>query len=242
MPRLYSLKEIRQLLREQGVPVPDGTLRNYRDTFLEFLPYEGKGRFARYHEDSLEIFKKIRLYRSEDCLDNASIRRKLAEEFGILNPEHEPFEHVQEAGPAPDSPMNTPATGPVDAVMVQARGDEMARFLKNIETRTRILIDDNAKILYILKEKNRTDDRKLDLLKQEINTMIDQIRSEQELLRRQLEKLQNGDSGVEKEPSRPPLSSVSQTRDMEPTPAGDYGEDVFSQTKQRTFFDKLMKF
>ncbi len=96
MEKLYSLKEIRELLDSEGMGIPDGTLRNYRDNFKEFLKSKGKGRLERYSKTSIDVFKTIRRFRTEYKYDNDQIRKELAKIYEVDIDYREPLD-VEEA-------------------------------------------------------------------------------------------------------------------------------------------------
>ena len=235
MSRLYSLKEIREIFDAEGFHIPDGTLRNYRDTFAEFLLFEGKGRFARYHEDSLEIFRKIRSYRTEHCLDNDEIKRRLTEEMPPEKREQlERFLKTKNAGggmaPGAGAETEEPAGGPISDM------------IEDIDIRTRILLENNTKISALLQEKFSNDQGLPQLLKREIGLVVERLFTEQALLRKEIEDLK-----IRLE--RP--STEGSKRDFLEQKRGVLAEDFSTKNmpdeppltrKQRSFFDKLMKF
>jgi len=75
---LLTLKEIAIKLG-----LPESTLRKYRDTYPQFIPYVGSGRDRRYKEDAIEVFKAIRDFRDEQHLSWDDTERELAAKFPI---------------------------------------------------------------------------------------------------------------------------------------------------------------
>jgi hypothetical protein len=142
MSCLYSLKEIRSILEAQGIPIPDGTLRNYRDAFQDFLPSEGTGRQRRYFEESLGVFKHIRELRKGKHLDNHQVRAELS----------------RLAVGSTGSMAITPA-GDADPDLQRQFNDVFERLERlelvsaAIEARTKPLMDNVTRILSILQQK-----------------------------------------------------------------------------------------
>jgi len=110
--RLYSLKEIRQILLREGIYIPDGTLRNYRDEFGDLLEKEGSGRFTRYHINSLNIFKEIRKLRAEQHLDGGQIREHIRNAFFSEKAENTPENKAIHAPHVSGQTMRTSNPGP----------------------------------------------------------------------------------------------------------------------------------
>lgn len=50
----YTVKEIGALL-----DMPESTVRYFRDRFIDFIPYEGKGRSRKYTQESIEVIRAI---------------------------------------------------------------------------------------------------------------------------------------------------------------------------------------
>lgn len=244
MSQLYSLKEIREILDTQGVHIPDGTMRNYRDDFMDLLPHQGQGRFARYHEDALGIFKNIRHYRQVLRLDTGEIRQRLAQELSDADSQ------AGETAPAPAAPDHSgapvpagvPVTDPEQTGRILDQAARTADLAANIDLRTRYLLDGNTRILSVLQKKYVEDDKKIQSLREELNSSLQALRRDQETL--------NAEIGDVKYLLKQVLSAVSERgawRNKQDIPVENLTvegmDDEFqAERKQRNFFDKLMKF
>ncbi|HOO55561.1 MAG TPA: MerR family transcriptional regulator [bacterium] len=78
---LYTLKEIAQQLE-----LPESTLRKYRDTYPQFIPYVGSGRERKYRIEAIDVFKAIRDCRVERHLSWDDTEKKLMDRFP-MNPD-----------------------------------------------------------------------------------------------------------------------------------------------------------
>lgn len=132
--KLYSLKEIRQVLEREGIHIPDGTLRNYRDAFDNLLIKEGSGRFTRYHKESIEIFKEIRRLRLVEHLDDSQIRERITAMYGTAAPD---------TGITREETVQAPAAPEVGA---------LAEMIQNIDIRTKIIQDSLVKLVSLVQQ------------------------------------------------------------------------------------------
>jgi len=249
MSRLYSLKQIREILHEQGMHIPDGTLRNYRDDFMDLLPHEGQGRFARYHEDALEIFKDIRRFRNDLRLDNGEIRRRLMERMtrssgpGVeQTPDH--------ADPVPDG---TPQAGETAAPQAQAANMAAAQQILaqaaktgelagNIDLRTRYLLDSNTKILSVLQRKYAEDNKIVQSLREDFAAAVDSLRRDQLALNEQVSEMKYMLKQVLTTVSERTAWHNTQDTAVQNLPVEELEQRFAGEHKPRGFFDKLMNF
>lgn len=154
MEKLYSLKEIREILDSEGAGIPDGTLRNYRDNFKEFLKSKGKGRLERYYKDSIDIFKTIRKLRSELKYDNEQIRRELASIYNVDIEYKEPVD-VEEA-----LRSLLDRTG-----LIEKRINDLEGLLENIYYLTKLQYDMSTKVLSVTQQKISGDQKEFSNLR-----------------------------------------------------------------------------
>lgn len=171
MSRLYSLKEIREILDKQGAPIPDGTLRNYRDSFQSFLPSEGTGMNKRYHGDSIEVFKFIRSLKKERRLDTYQIRSELSKfKAGLPGIDND-------SDSAPSSLQTADGVHQkLDSII--NRFELLEQSQNNLETRSKLLIDHITRILSILQQKIVQDQKSSALTKDIFETKLGELKEE----------------------------------------------------------------
>jgi hypothetical protein len=138
--KLYSLQEIRKLLSKEGLHIPDGTLRNYRDEFDNFLKKEGSGRFARYHKDAIDVFKEIRRLRKEEHLDGEHIKERLEQMCGTIQTEQ--AQQIKQ----PHQTQQTITVSP-EALMA------LVNSVRNLDIRTKITQDHMVKLVSMLQQR-----------------------------------------------------------------------------------------
>lgn len=227
MDKLYSLKDIRVILESEGRPIPDGTLRNYRDTFLDLLVFQGKGRFSRYHEESIGIFRRIRELRIDEHLDNNEIRARLVREFQcetLESPEGRNNDGLYQSGatahaadPAPDSQLS-----------------RLAGQVQEIHEKTMSMHDTNEQILQYLKEKLHRSEELTGLMKRNLELRMSELQTAILDLRRDIETMKTAGGA--------PGGLMVGTRHLgQAATTGDYEEENYPGDKPRSFFDRIMK-
>lgn len=171
MSRLYSLKEIREILDKQGSPIPDGTLRNYRDSFQSFLPAKGTGMNKRYHEDSIEVFKFIRSLKRERRLDTYQIRSELSKfKAGLPGID-------DDSNSAPSSLQTADGVHQkLDSII--NRFELLEQSQNNLETRSKLLVDQVTRILSIIQQKILQDQKSSALTKDFLETRLGELKEE----------------------------------------------------------------
>jgi hypothetical protein len=249
MSPLYSLKQIREILSTQGMHIPDGTLRNYRDDFMDLLPHEGQGRFARYHEDAMGIFKDIREFRKVLRLDTDEIRRRLLER---MNSQHaqtskgsmpRTAQNAHENGP--DSAETAPQArnaNPLVATDLLNRAAKTEELAGNIDLRTRYLLDSNTKILSVLQHKYAEDSKNAQSLREDFISAMETLRRDQEALTEEVLEMKYMLKQVLNAVSERASWHNKQDAAMQSLPVEELEQGYGSEQKQRGFFDKLMKF
>lgn len=73
--KLLTIAEIAAQLK-----MPESTIRYYRDKYLDFIPYKGKGRNRRYKPEAIDVFRSI-----AECMEHNltqdQVEERLTAEF-----------------------------------------------------------------------------------------------------------------------------------------------------------------
>jgi DNA-binding transcriptional MerR regulator len=99
----YTVKEIGAVL-----DMPESTVRYFRDRFIDFIPYEGRGRSRKYTQESIEVIRAIVEYNNAK-MNAEEIEKALSARFTrVIDVSQNAIEKKAEQSKTQSRAKNTP--------------------------------------------------------------------------------------------------------------------------------------